>query len=244
MKAGTYHVKAKGHGSSFMPMEVTIDQDRIVSVQVDAKGETKGVADEVFKRVPQAIVDGQTMNVDTVAGATISSHGVIDGVAQAIKQAGGDPAQWQTKAVNKSQAQDQELTTDVVVVGAGGAGLAAAVKTVELGHQVVVLEKFPQIGGNTTRAGGPLNAADPVWQKEFHDLPGEKETLTELMNLSVDEIDPEYQADFRQLQAQIKEYLASGADYLFDSVLLHEIQTYLGENERTLRAILFMESIH
>lgn len=235
MKAGTYHVKAKGHGSSFMPMEVTIDQDRIVSVQVDAKGETKGVADKVFKRVPQAIVDGQTLNVDTVAGATISSHGVIDGVAQAIELAGGDPAQWQTKAVNNSQAQDQELTTDVVVVGAGGAGLAAAVKTVELGHQVVVLEKFPQIGGNTTRAGGPLNAADPAWQKEFHDLPGEKETLTELMNLSVDEIDPEYQADFRQLQAQIKEYLASGADYLFDSVLLHEIQTYLGGKRTDLK---------
>jgi len=94
MKAGTYHVKAKGHGSSFMPMEVTIDQDRIVSVQVDAKDETKGVAYEVFKRFPQAIVDGQTLNVDTVAGATISSHGVIDGVGQAIELAGGDPAQW------------------------------------------------------------------------------------------------------------------------------------------------------
>ena len=55
------------------------------------------------------------------------------------------------------------------------------------------------------------------------------------MNLSVDEIDPEYQADFRQLQAQIKEYLASGADYLFDSVLLHEIQTYLGGKRTDLK---------
>ncbi|QNQ80116.1 flavocytochrome c [Lactobacillus sp. PV034] len=229
MQAGKYHVKAKGHGSSFMPMEVTIADDKIKAIAVDSRGETKGVADEVFNRLPQEIVDHQTLNVDTVSGATISSNGVIDGVAQAITEAGGDASEWKkrSKPVTASHA-DEELTTDVVIVGAGGAGLAAAVRSLEEGQSVVILEKYPQIGGNTSRAGGPMNAAEPDWQNKFKALPGEKETLAELASTPIDKIDPEYQDDFKQLQMQIKDYLASERNSLFDSTLLHEIQTYLG----------------
>lgn len=235
MKKGTYKVKAKGHGSSFMPMEVTLSEEKIEAIKVDSKGETKGVADEVFHRLPNQIVKNQTLNVDAVSGATISSHGVIDGVAEAIDEAGGDSEEWKKRAkpaIEKSS--NQELTVDVVIIGAGGAGLAAAARSIQLGKKVIVLEKFPQIGGNTTRAGGPMNAAEPEWQKDFKCLPGEKETLKELMNTPIDKIDAEYQADFKKLQKQIKAYLDSGVDYLFDSVLLHEIQTYLGGKRHDL----------
>ena len=236
MQAGKYNVKAKGHGSSFMPMEVTIGDDKIKAITVDSRGETKGVADEVFKRLPQEIVDHQTLNVDTVSGATISSNGVIDGVAQAITEAGGDASEWKKRAKPvTTNYHDEEITTDVVIVGAGGAGLAAAVRSLEEGQSVVILEKYPQIGGNTSRAGGPMNAAEPAWQDKFKALPGEKETLTELAATPIEKIDPEYQADFKQLQAQIKEYLASGANNLFDSTLLHEIQTYLGGKRTDLK---------
>lgn len=236
MQAGKYKVKAKGHGSSFMPMEVTIGDDKIKAITVDSRGETKGVADEVFKRLPQEIVDHQTLNVDTVSGATISSNGVIDGVAQAITEAGGDASEWKKRAKPvATNYQDEEITTDVVIVGAGGAGLAAAVRSLEEGQSVVILEKYPQIGGNTSRAGGPMNAAEPAWQDKFKALPGEKETLTELAATPIEKIDPEYQADFKQLQAQIKEYLASGANNLFDSTLLHGIQTYLGGKRTDLK---------
>ncbi|WP_240402338.1 flavocytochrome c [Lactobacillus jensenii] len=235
MKKGTYKVKAKGHGSSFMPMEVTLSEEKIEAIKVDAKGETKGVADEVFHRLPNQIVKNQTLNVDAISGATISSHGVIDGVAEAIDEAGGDSEEWKKRAKPATEKNsDQELTADVVIIGAGGAGLAAAARSIQLGKKVIVLEKFPQIGGNTTRAGGPMNAAEPEWQKDFKCLPGEKETLKELMNTPVDKIDAEYQADFKKLQKQIKTYLDSGADYLFDSGLLHEIQTYLGGKRHDL----------
>ena len=236
MKSGKYEVKAKGHGSSFMPMEVTIDEDKIADISIDSSGETRGVADEVFKRLPKQIVDNQTLNVDTVSGATISSHGVIDGVAQAIDEAGGDSNEWKNRAKPASQkAQDEEMTTDVVVVGAGGAGLAAAVRSIQHDEDVVILEKYPQIGGNTSRAGGPMNAAEPEWQEKFKALPGEKDTLIELAPTPIEKIDPEYQEDFKKLQKQIQDYIGLGADYLFDSTLLHEIQTYLGGKRTDLK---------
>lgn len=73
-----------------------------------------------------------------------------------------------------------------------------------------------------------MNAAEPEWQKQFKALAGEKEDLEKLAATPIEQIDPEYQSDFEALQKQIKEYVDSGANYLFDSKLLHEIQTYLG----------------
>jgi len=171
----------------------------------------------------------QFLGLTTVSGATISSHGVIDGIAQAINEAGGDAEEWKKREKPATKkAKDEEIDADVVVVGAGGAGLAAAVRSIQHGEKVVILEKYPQIGGNTSRAGGPMNAAEPDWQKKFKALPGEKQTLEELAKTPIEKIDPEYRDDFKELQKQIKEYVDSGADYLFDSTLLHEIQTYLG----------------
>ena len=98
MKSGKYEVRAKGHGSESMPMEVVIEDDQIKDIKIDASGETKGVADEVFNRLPKQILTNQTLNVDAVSGATISSHGVIDGVAEAIEEAGGDADEWKKRA--------------------------------------------------------------------------------------------------------------------------------------------------
>ncbi|ADX70515.1 Fumarate reductase flavoprotein subunit [Lactobacillus helveticus H10] len=202
MRNGKYQVRAQGHGSESMPMAVTIEDDKIKNIEIDSSGETKGVADEVFNRLPKQIIDNQPLNVDAVSGATISSHGVVDGIAQAITEAGGDADEWKKR--NKpaaAKAQDEEITVDVAVVG----------------------------------AGGPMNAAEPDWQKNFKALPGEKDTLKELVATPIDQIDPEYQDDFKKLQKQIKEYVDSGADYLFDSTLLHEIQTYLGGKRTDLK---------
>ena len=219
-----------------MPMEVDIDGDKVTSIKVDSSGETKGVADEVFRRLPKTIVENQTLNVDAVSGATISSHGVIDGVAEAIDEAGGDSTEWKNREKPAAtKVEDEEITVDVAVVGAGGAGLAAAVRSIQHGERVAVLEKYPQIGGNTSRAGGPMNAAEPEWQSKFKALPGEKQTLEDLANTPIEQIDLEYRFDFERLQRQIKEYIDSGTDYLFDSTLLHEIQTYLGGKRTDLK---------
>lgn len=229
---GTYEVTATGHNGE-LPMRVTLSADRIEDIEIDTSSETKGIADVAFERIPKEIIDGQTLAVDAISGASITSHGVIDGVARAVKEAGANPDELKKRRATKAVAKPKvtEVTTDVVVVGAGGAGLTAAAKVLQAGHQALVLEKFPAVGGNTVRAGGPMNAADPDWQRQFAALPGEKKSLQELTELDEAQIAPEYRADFRTLKQQIKTYLADNADQtgtLFDSTLLHRIQTYLG----------------
>lgn len=230
-KPGKYSVTATGHNGAF-PMDVTFSADKIESIDIDAKSETRGISDVVYDRIPAAIVDGQTLNVDAVTGASETSRGILSGVAEAVNLAGGDAEAWQNRDKYVPKVADNtDLDTDVVVIGGGGAGLAAAATVLDQGHKVVLLEKAPALGGNTIRSGGPMNAADPEWQNTFDALPGEGQTLEDLLNMSVDDIDPEYQADFKTLQGQIKDYLADTKDkpaYLFDSVELHRIQTYLG----------------
>ncbi|MGM0174045.1 flavocytochrome c [Enterococcus sp. DIV0800] len=229
---GSFTVTAPGHNGD-LPMTVTLSQERIESIDIDTSGESEGIADVVFTRIPQQIVEGQTLNVDVLSGASVTSNGVIDGVAKAIKMAGANPdtLKKRPKAPSALVTHDAAYTTDVVVVGAGGAGLTAASKVLQEGKKVIVVEKFPAIGGNTVRTGGPMNAADPAWQNGFAAKPGESHTLKEMAELDENQIDPEYREDFRTLQKEIAAYLAENDDpngYLFDSELFYRMQTYLG----------------
>ena len=228
-QAGTYHVRAKGHNGS---LPVTLSSDRLEKIDVDSSKESKGISYPVFTTVPSSIIEGQALNVDTVSGATISSLGIIEGVADAIREAGGDPEIFKKRPKPKKEAGEaKDLTTDVVVIGGGGAGLAAAATVLQNNKKVILLEKFPALGGNTIRTGGPMNAADPEWQKEFSALAGEAHTLENIAATDEKEIDPEYLEDFRQLKKEIHTYLEKtkqGENCLFDSTLLHRIQTYLG----------------
>src|SRR5699024_11958369 len=77
----------------------------------------------------------------------------------------------------------------------------------------------------------------PEWQATFSANPGEAHTLEEIAAIDEDTIDSEYLEDFISLRAQINDYLErtqQGEDYLFDSVLLHRIQTYLGGKREDL----------
>lgn len=235
---GDYKVSTPGHNGD-LPMTVKFSQDRIEAIDIDTTGESAGIADVVFQRIPQEILDGQTLNVDAISGATVTSQGVIDGVAEAVKLAGADPEILRKRPKESALSKPEETTfeTDIVIVGAGGAGLSAAASALQAGKRVILLEKFPSIGGNTVRTGGPLNAANPDWQKTIAALPGEDHTLKGILDMPLTEIHVEYQADFKELQAQIRAYLEESNEkdaYLFDSALWHRIQTYLGGKRHDL----------
>lgn len=235
---GNYTVTTPGHNGD-LPMVVKFSEDRIEAIDIDTAGESAGIADVVFTRIPQEILEGQTLNVDAISGATVTSQGVIDGVAAAVRLAGADPEVLRKRPKDNPQAkvEEVELETDVVVVGGGGAGLSAAASALQAGKRVLLLEKFPSIGGNTVRTGGPMNAANPDWQRTIAALPGEDATLKAILEMPLSDIHAEYQEDFKVLQKQIEAYLneADGKDaYLFDSSLWHRIQTYLGGKRHDL----------
>lgn len=225
---GDYKVTAPGHNGD-LPMTVTLSKEKIEAINVDTSGESEGIADVVFERIPKQIIEGQTLNVDVLSGASVTSNGVIDGVAKAVKMSGANPDILKKRPKASSRIENSEdYTTDIVVVGAGGAGLTAAASILQEGKKVIVVEKFPAIGGNTVRTGGPMNAADPEWQENFEAIRGEAKTLQEIQAIDETTIDEEYLDDFRELKQQITVYLEKGPEYLFDSALFHRMQTYLG----------------
>lgn len=232
---GSYQVTTEGHNGK-LPMTVTLSEEKIESIDIDSSGETSGISDIVFTRIPNEILEGQTLNVDAVSGASVTRQGVLDGVARAVKLAGGNPdvLRKRPKAPSALDKEDKEYTADVVIVGGGGAGLAAAATVLQQGKTAIIVEKFPALGGNTVRAGGPVNAPWPEWQNSFAAHPGEAQTLQNLHDTDEADIDPEYLEDFRALKLELEDYLKNPS-YLFDSKLLYRIQTYIGGKRTDLQ---------
>lgn len=227
-KAGTYTAEAQGNGG-MVPVTVTFSDTEILSVEIGKNSETAGIATPVLENFPTQIVEGQTLNIEAVSGATITSKAVLAAVADCVAQAGGDVEALKSKdKAAVTAGEPVEETVDVVVIGGGGAGLAAAVSAAENGASVVLIEKGAALGGNTLRAGGAYNAVDPERQAS---LPMDESQIKELQGiLAVDEttIPEEYRPDLATLKEQIKTYLAGDTSKLFDSVELHTYQTYKG----------------
>lgn len=159
-KAGTYTATVTGMHE--MTVTVTLSETEILDIQIEHQ-ETPGVGEPAAKSIPVEIVESQGLGVDLVAGATLTSNAVIKGVTDCLKQAGvSDEGINTLLAIKKTieKAEDQLLTADVVVIGAGGAGMAAAVTANQAGKTVIVIEKASKMGGNTILSGGALNAVD------------------------------------------------------------------------------------
>lgn len=163
-KAGTYTASEAGHNGD-IKVEVVVDAEKIISVKILEHKESPGIADPAINRIPQAVVDSQSLAVDVISGATITSNAILAAITEALKQAGGDISALSVKKdADEVIGETKEYTTDVVVIGGGGAGLAAAVAAHQKGAQVIVLEKMPRLGGNTILSGGAFNAVDPKRQ--------------------------------------------------------------------------------
>ena len=167
--AGTYTGEATGHNGGPLTVEVTVSDDKIENVEVKDHTETYGIGyglkETPVEAIPSQIVEGQTLAVDTVTGATITSAAVVSAVTSALEQAGADVNALKETS-EKAKAEDQTIDADVVILGAGAAGLSAALEASNAGASVVVLEKQGIVGGSTTRSGGKLVAAGTKQQEE------------------------------------------------------------------------------
>lgn len=150
---GTYTGTGKGMHSN-IAVTVTVEGGAITSVTVDSHGETPGVSDPAIEQIPAAIVEAGSTDVDAVAGATLTSNGIIEAVNNALN------------GVTEETVTELTIEPDMIVVGSGMAGLVATARGVELGLNVLVLEQSVRTGGCIHYAGGTVSGAGFKIQKE------------------------------------------------------------------------------
>ena len=166
---------AQGEGNGIdgkIVVEVKADAEKIYEVNILEQNETPGIGSVAVEKLPGAIVEANSLEVDGITGATVSSTAIKTAVTEALTAMGFDPAAYAGAAAPAEEAAPAEkeavtLDCDVVVVGAGGAGLTASVMATQQGMKVILLEKMPFVGGNSLRAEGGMNAADTKVQAEL-----------------------------------------------------------------------------
>lgn len=228
LKNGTFEGKAYGN-NGWLTVEVTIKDNKITDIKTPGQRETKYLGDTAIREIGKDVLQYQTLNVDNVAGATVTSTALKTAIAQAIEKAGGDIAAFQKPVPEKIKkvVGITKGSADLIIVGAGGAGLSAAVTAKDLGvKNVLVLEKMPVIGGNTLRCASAFNAADSDRQKA---LPM-TETLKEAVVKAISEkpVSEEHAKLMADVKAKYEAYLKSGSKTLFDCPEWHALQTYNG----------------
>lgn len=154
VKDGTYEETVDGRNGK-ITVSTTISSGKITNVEIKDNSETPEVAGKALEDMPKKIVEQNSPNVDGVTGATITSDAIKLAVSNAIKAAGGDADSFGASNEAK-ETKTEKLTADVVVVGAGGAGISAALTAQQNGAQVILLEKSANIGGVSVIAGGPM----------------------------------------------------------------------------------------
>ncbi len=161
---GTYQASASGKNGD-VTVEVVLTENEIQSVKVLSQNETEGVSDLAIEKLPQEIVESQSLALDSISGATLSSEAILAAVEACIVKAGGDVEALKVKADNQDSVETKELNYDIVVVGAGAAGTAAALAASEHDLKVLLVEKTAEPLGAGTLAGG-LFAAESDLQKQ------------------------------------------------------------------------------
>ena len=235
MTPGTYTSAQKGQ-NDFVTVAVTVSENAIEKVEVVSHQETPGIGaplteaglegDTPIATLPQKIVDAQSYGVDAVAGATITSYAIKNAVKDALAQAGANTDEWKA-APEKAAPEAKELTADVVVLGAGGAGLASAISALENGAESVILvEKCGAVGGDTLVCGAIYNTPDEALQSV--------ETLSEAKRATIEGVlakeptSDEQAKLIETVKAELAAYDEAGRTDIFDSAAWFALQTWDG----------------
>ena len=161
---GTYEGSAKGfHGD--INLKVTVDENEITEI-VAEHSETEGLGDKAVEALIESAKEKDSLALDMMSGATYSSEAFLAALEIALVKAGGDAEKLKVKEVTEeTEKEDTIKDTEVAIIGAGGAGLSAAVSAHQNGAKVIVIEKMPNVGGNTIISGSAFNAVDEKRQE-------------------------------------------------------------------------------
>ncbi len=207
-----------------MTLELTVNDGKIEELRVIDQVETPGIGSVAANLIPERIKENQSINVDVITGATVTSMVIKNAVENMLKDAGLDVAQFSGKP-EKAESKDQELSADVVIVGGGGAGLASAVSAGKQGVSVILIEKTGFLGGNSIVSGGIYNAPDP----EFQDKYTEKIAIEQMMEPALAEapVSDEHKALVEAVRGEYEAFKMSGKN-LYDSPNWFALQTWNG----------------
>ena len=224
--SGDFTGTAKGFGGD-VSVTLTLTDGAITGCTAEGKEETQGVGSEAIAKMPGAIAESGSIAVDGVSGATITSTAIKEAAAAALTAAGLNPDDYKTAVEKDAAAEDSTVDADVVVVGAGGAGMTAAITAAAEGKSVVILESQSMVGGNSVRATGGMNAGKTVYQdeNEFGESAGVEKTLKTAAEKYAD--NETITALAKTVSEQWAAYQANPTGY-FDSVELMELDTMIG----------------
>lgn len=164
--AGVYTAQANGNNGP-VTVEVEVSDAEILSVKVTEHAETAGLSDTPIERIPAKIVEGQTLAVDTVSGATNTSNAILKAAEDALAQAGADiEALKAVQEKDETAGETAERHVQALVIGAGGSGLAAAITLQEQGIETLVVDKMANAGGATALTGALINGGCSKQQDE------------------------------------------------------------------------------
>ncbi|MBR4212069.1 MAG: flavocytochrome c [Oscillibacter sp.] len=211
-------------------VEVTATPDRLYRVNVVEQSETEGIGSLAVAQLPGDILNAQSLQVDGVTGATVTSEAIKNAIRNALETAGVSAAAFEAAPAVVDTAKEPDVTydTDIVVIGAGGAGMTAAVVAADAGRNVVVVESMPMVGGNSIRSTGGMNAAKTVYQDEnaFAESAGVEKQLEAAAGA-------EYAGNeaIQELASTVAEQWAAyqeNAEGYFDSAELFQLDTLIG----------------
>lgn len=206
---GTYAGEGTGKNDK-ISVEVTFKDSKMTNIQVLSEKETPGFS-EAMVTLTETMIAKNQINVDIISGATYTSNGFIEAVSNAFTKTDADlSALVAVEGEIKSDREDH-YTADVVIIGAGGAGLSAAITAAEAGAKVIVVEKMPMVGGNTLISGAEM-AAPGNWLQTTENIEDDKDQFYEdIMKGGDNESDPE-------LVRVLADSALDGAEWLRDEV--------------------------
>ena len=225
--SGEFTGTAKGMGGD-VTVTLTLTDGKITGCTAEGKDETPGIGTMALEQLPGDIAESGSIAVDGVATATITSDAIKEAAAAALVAAGLNADDYKTEVkAEENKAEDSTIDADIAIVGAGGAGMTAAITAAAEGKSVVILESQPMVGGNSVRATGGMNAGKTVYQdeNEFGESAGVEKTLKTAAEKYAD--NATITALAKTGSEQWAAYQADPKGY-FDSVELMELDTMIG----------------